>query len=322
MKLHILLAAALFAATAFAQGKPQLNGAGQPVERGVIVYPGNIYLQPDENSQRLANIERGREVVVLDHSSSDWIHVLATLTEATEEHDSKDVSGWMHNKGVVFPNTPNGDRIMFGEAADSEAQASRRGGRKGADRDAIRLYWRCAEYFPTSPIAGEAMFRAADDRWQIDRADVMSLPSAKERDPGMRQSMNDDWMKQVIRKFPKTKWADLAAFRLIENKLCGDWQGESRCPEKESEIYEKYAQEHPDSPAAAEALYNAAYRQAALIEIYKTENKASNSPKAQNKATALAQRVTTQYPNSDYAARATTLLYRLQQGIPVYGSGT
>ena len=321
MKLHIVLAASLLVSTAFAQGKQQVNGAGQPVERGVVVHPGDIYIQPDTAATRLDTIERGRELVVLEHGAGDWIHVLASVQESTQEHEGKDVTGWMRNRGVVFPNTPSGDRILFGEAADSEAQASRRGGRKGADRDAIRLYFRASEYFPDSPLAGQALYRAADDRWQIERLDVMSLPSARERDANMRQHMDEEWMRQVMRKFPKTRWADLAAFRLIENKLCGDWQGESKCPEKESGLYEDYVKDHPDSPAAAEALYEAAWRQAALIEIYKTENKSSKSPNALEKATALAQRVATGFPNSDYSSRAQALLYLLQQGIPVYGNG-
>ena len=44
-----------------------------------------------------------------------------------------------------------------------------------------------------------------------------------------------------------------AAYHLLDNKLCGDWQGESKCPEREAEVYEKYADEHPQSPVAAEA---------------------------------------------------------------------
>ena len=84
-------------------------------------------------------------------------------------------------------------------------------------------------------------------------------------------------MKQVMKKFPDTKWAQLAAFHLLDNKLCGDWQGSSKCPDKEADIYEKYVKEHPESPAAPEALYNAASRRAALIEIYKTEEQPKKS---------------------------------------------
>ena len=70
----------------------------------------------------------------------------------------------------------------------------------------------------------------------------------------------------LAKKFPNTKWADLAAFRMLDNKLCGDWLAQSKCPEMESALYEKYVAEHPQSPKAAEALYLAAWRQAALIE--------------------------------------------------------
>jgi len=52
--------------------------------------------------------------------------------------------------------------------------------------------------------------------------------------------------------------ADLAAFTLLDNKLCGDWEGTSKCPNKESEMYEKYADDRAQSPAAPEALYRAA----------------------------------------------------------------
>src|SRR5207237_9409684 len=117
----------------------------------------------------------------------------------------------------------------------------------------------------------------------------MSRPSAKERDPMLREGMNEDWMHEVMKKFPGTKWADLAAFHLIENKLCGDWQGASSCPKKEADLYEKYAREHPESPVAGEALYDAAWRLAALSEIYKTEEKPKDSDQAKNRAMPVAQ---------------------------------
>ena len=110
----------------------------------------------------------------------------------------------------------------------------------------------------------------------------------------MREGMEEQYMKEVIKKFPGSKWADLAAFHLIDNKLCGDWQGSSKCPVKEAEIYEKYVYEHPQSPAAAEALYDAAWRWSALIEIYKTEEEPKKSDEARAKAVALAQKAAAQ----------------------------
>jgi hypothetical protein len=282
--------------------------------RGTPIRPASIYLSPDASANKLADIERGREVIVLE-TSGDWLHVEAVLTE------EKIITGWMMNKGVVQASTPNGDKIIFGEAVDSEDQASQRHGRRDAAQDAMRLYYRAAEYFPHSPIAGEAMYRSADIRWQIDKADVMSRPSAKEKEAFLREGMNEEFMKEVIKKFPGSKWSDLAAFHLIENKLCGDWQASSKCPEKEAEMYEKYANEHPQSPAVVEALYDAAWRRSALIEIYRTEDQSKKSEEAKPRAIALAQKAITQGAQSDWGARAQLLLYLIEQKIPTYGNG-
>jgi hypothetical protein len=173
---------------------------------------------------------------------------------------------------------------------------------------------------PTSPLAGEALYRAADIRWQIDRSDVMTRPSAHERESYMRAQINEEWMKLVSKKYPGTKWAELAAFRMIDNKLCGDWEGRSKCPDKEAETYEKYASEHPQSPAAAEALYNAAWRRAAMIEIYKTEPNQKKSAESKDRARALAQRLMSQYGQGDWALRARRLIFYVQQDIPTYGN--
>ncbi|MGA7442005.1 MAG: hypothetical protein WBW82_07540, partial [Candidatus Sulfotelmatobacter sp.] len=165
-----------------------------------------------------------------------------------------------------------------------------------------------------------ALYRAADIRWQIDRADVMSRPSARARENYMRAQMKEDWMKLVIKKYPGTKWADLAAFRLIENKLCGDWEGLSKCPDKEADLYENYAKDHPQSPAAAEALYDAATRRAALIEIYKNEPNQKKSAESKDRALSLAQKLVSQYGQSDWALRTQRLIFYIQQGIPTFGS--
>jgi TolA-binding protein len=138
----------------------------------------------------------------------------------------------------------------------------------------------------------------------------------------MRGQMKEEWMKLVIKKYPTTKWADLAAFRLLENKLCGDWEGLSKCPEKEAELYENYVKDHPQSPAAAEALYNAAWRRAALIEIYKTEPNQKKAAEARDRAVALTQRIISQYGQSDWAYRAQRLSFYIQQGIATYGNAS
>jgi len=297
-------------------------------EHATVVRAASLYLSPDTSSAKLSEVERGRELIILE-TSRDWVHVEAMLgdtrrDEAMDEEDvpGKTITGWLLGKGMVRSSTADGDKILFGEAADSEDQASQRNGRKGAAQDAMRLYYRIYDFFLTSQLAGEALYRAADIRWQVEKADVSTRPSSREKESYLRQGMDEQWMKLVIRKFPGTKWADLAAFHLIDNKLCGDWQGSPKCPDKEAELYEKYAKEHPQSPAAAEAVYDAAWRRSALIEIYKTEEQSKKSEESKGRALALAQQVISQYSQSGWALRARKLVFLIQQNVPTYGNST
>ena len=296
--------------------------------RGTLVHETSIRVAPSSDAAKLGEAGRGHELIIID-TSRDWVHVEAILREPRKDADEDDpesegktITGWVLSKALVSATTPNGDKIVFGEAADSEDQASRRRGRRDAAQDAMRLYYRVYDLFPTSPLAAEGLYRAADIRWQIDRSDVMTRPSAREREAYMRGQIDEEWMKLVMKKFPGTKWADLAAFHLIENKLCGDWQAASKCPEKEADMYEKYVKEHEQSPAAPEALYQAAWRESALIEIYKTEANNKKAEEAKNRAIALAQRIVSQYPQSDWSNRAQTLLFYVQQGVPTYGNAS
>jgi outer membrane protein assembly factor BamD (BamD/ComL family) len=319
MKMRLLiLVATLLLLTSLA------NAQGQ---RGTLVHEETIRVSPSADTAKLGQAGRGYELVVLD-ASRDWTHVEAIIREPRkgeddeddEEADTKTITGWVQNKALVTMSTQDGDKIIFGEAANSEDEASRRRGRKDAAQDAMRLYYRVYDLFPASPIAAEGLYRAADIRWQMERADVMTRPSAREREAYMRGQINEDWMKLVIKKYPGTKWADLAAFHLIENKLCGDWQAASKCPEKESEMYEKYVKEHGQSPAAAEAMYDAAWRQSALIEIYKTEANLKKSTEAKSRTLDLAQKIVSQYGQSDWANRAQTLIFYVQNDVPTYGN--
>jgi hypothetical protein len=294
--------------------------------RGTLVHEETIRVSPSSDAAKLGTAGRGHELIIID-SSRDWTHVQAILREPSKEENDEDeesqgktISGWVQTKGLVGQNTPNGDKIVFGEAVNSEEEASRRRGRPEAAQDAMRLYYRVYDLFPASPLAAEGLYRAADIRWQMDRNDIMTRPSARERDAYMRGEINEQWMKLVMKKFAGTKWADLAAFHLLENKLCGDWQAASKCPEKEADMYEKYAKEHEQSSAAPEALYAAAWRQSALIEIYKTEANQKKSEAAKSRALDLAQKIVGQYSQSQWALRAQTLVYYIQQGVPTFGN--
>lgn len=315
----ILLAAALLVIAPMASAQAQ---------RGTLVHEETIRVSPSADTAKLGEAGRGHELVIIE-TSRDWTHVEAIIREPKKDADEDDpgsegktITGWVNSKALVNQNTPNGDKIVFGEAANSEDEASRRRGRRDAAQDAMRLYYRVYDLFPTSPLAAEGLYRAADIRWQIERSDVLTRPSAREREAYMRGQIDEEWMKLVMKKFSGTKWADLAAFHLIENKLCGDWQAASKCPEKEAEMYEKYAKEHEQSPAAPEALYQAAWRRSALIEIYKTEANQKKSEEAKNRSLELAQRIVSQYPQSDWSSRALTLIFYVEHSVPTYGSAS
>jgi hypothetical protein len=287
-----------------------------------------LYVSADLGAQKVGRVQIGREMVVAENSSN-WLRVFAN-TDIEEEHSSDapiydttevppPISGWIQAKGVVIENTPNGDQILMGAAADQEALASDPRGPVNAARTAHLLYRRLVEMFPNSPLAAEAAWRAADILWQIQKADAATRPSAKEQQPYMREQMDDDGLKKVIKFYPGTRAADFAAFELLDNKLCGDWQGQEKCPEKESEIYEKYAAEHPDGPRTPQALYLAVYRQAVLTDMYASDNNDKKSEAAHNRARELAAKLREKFPQADYTARASMLVFKLDQGIPVYG---
>src|SRR5580704_9251344 len=110
--------------------------------RGTLVHEEIIRVAPDSGAAKLAEVGRGRELVVID-ASRDWVHVEAILRQPShdegateEEEEGKAITGWVSAKALVTATTQDGDRIIFGEAADSEDEASRRRGRRDAAQDA------------------------------------------------------------------------------------------------------------------------------------------------------------------------------------------
>jgi hypothetical protein len=287
-----------------------------------------LYISPDTSSQKVDRVQIGREMVVAEHSGP-WLRVYANtdIQEARQKdapevgHDETPppISGWMEARGVVIETTAGGDLVLMGEAANQESLASDPRGPVNAAQSARLLYRRLAEMYPNSSYAAEAAWRAADILWQLQRTDAASRPSARERDPYMRDQMDEDELKKVIKLYPHTRQADLAAYELIDNKLCGDWQGSPKCPERESEDYEKYAAEYPDGPRTAQALYQAVYRQAVLTDMFAAEGSDNKSSAAHAHARELAARLREKFPQSDSAARAASLVFKLDEGIPVYG---
>ncbi len=268
--------------------------------------------------------------MVIAEKSGPWIRVYAnTDVQEVSEKDAPligapqdtppPISGWMEARGIVVETTPNGDQVLMGEAANEEALASDPRGPAHAAQTARLLYRRLAEMFPDSPLAPEAAWRAADILWQIQKADVSTRPSAREKEAYMREQLDDDEMKKILKFHPGTRQAAMAAYALLDNKLCGDWQGQTKCPEKESDYYEKYAAEYPDGPRTAQALYQAVYRQAVLVDMFNADENDKKAESAKGHAHDLAARMKDKFAQSDYTERALAITFKLDQGIPVYG---
>lgn len=314
-----------------AQKKDKDNKSGYDRSaRATVLHQATVYVSADADAQHISLVTPGHEVVVVERNGP-WVRVFANtdigdrtedseIPEFTDEDNVTPASGWIRDKGIVSPSTPGGDAILFGAAASLEDEAAQPHAPKDAVVQAHLLYRRVADYYPDSPLAGEAAWRSADVRWQVEKRDVSSLPSAKEQEAYLRPQIYEGEMKNLMKQYPGTKYAAMAAFELLDNKLCGDWQGLPKCPEMEAGLYEKYAKQFPDGPKSAEALYDATYRQGVLVNMYLVDENKKKSDAAVERTKALADQVRMQYPKSDFAARAASISFRVQQGIPIQGN--
>ncbi len=300
--------------------------------RATVLHVANVYVTPDSATPPITTIGIGHEVVVSDHNGP-WVNVFVNVDRADDpDPDSAPdftdpvkpgggpSSGWIRDKGIVSPATPHGDTILFGAAAELESQAAQPHPPIDAAQAAHRLYARVVDYFPKSPLAPEAAFRAADVRWQLDRADIATLPSAHEQAAYLRPQIYEGELRWVMKTYPQSDVAARAAFDLLDNKLCGDWQGLPQCPEQETTLYLKYADQYRNGPRSAEALYAAAYRQGVLVTMYNVQGNDHLAAAAAKNCQSIADELLHDYPKSDFAFRAEGIAFRVAQGIPITGS--
>jgi hypothetical protein len=332
MRSKLILAAALLLTLPLHAQKQSQAGSGYDLaNRATLLHTANVYVTPDTSTPPITTISPGHEVVISSRNGQ-WINIfIATEPSRDVDPDSKPIfdepdphpgisTGWIHDQGVVTARTPNGAAIIFGTAAEYEDKASSPHSPTGAAAAAPRLYDRVVDYFPESPLGPEAFFRAADIRWQLERADIATLPSAKEQDAYLRPQLYEGELRDVMKSFPNSDYAARAAFDLLDNKVCGDWQGLPRCPEIETRLYLQYADQYRGGPKSAEALYDAAYRQGVLVTMYKVDDNPKLSTIAAHTCQSIADRLQHDYPKSDYAARAASIAFRVAQGLPIYGT--
>ena len=297
--------------------------------RATVVHPTIVYVDPDDSTSKVAEVLPGHELVIIQRNGP-WIKVFANteIPDALGEEEPEfgedaaptPASGWIKDKGVLTPQTPSGDAILFGTAANLEDLAEHPHAPKDAASEAHFLYRRVFEYFPTSSLAGEAAFRSADIRWQLDKAANADLPSAHEQENYLRPQLYEGDLKRVIKQFPNSVHAFEAAYDLLDNKLCGDWQGLPKCPEQEASLYLKYAGNYPESPRAPEAMYEAVYRTGVLVTMYQVEDATKRSVDAAKRTQDLAADMQAKFPNSDYTRRAQSIAFRVRQGVSIYGN--
>jgi hypothetical protein len=329
----VAVALPLLTVTTWSQSRAQKRAEQyDKAARATVLHDANVYVAADADAQKLSLVTPGHEVVVVERNGP-WVKVFANTDvqdDANEDDPNKPefgedanvtpASGWIRDKGVVGPTTQGGDAVIYGSAANFEDEAEQPHAPKGAANSAHLLYRRVAEYFPDSPLAPEAAWRAADIRWQLDKRDISTLPSAKEQEAYLRPQLYEGELKKVMKNYPGTRFAALAAYDLIDNKLCGDWQGLPKCPEMESNLYQKYAEQFSDSPKAAEALYNAVYRQGVVVTMYTVQEEPKRAQSAAQRTEALAQELKDRYPKSDFAPRGASIAFRVSQGIAIYGT--
>ena len=159
--------------------------------RATLVHQAIVYVAADDNAQHISEVLPGHEVVVIERNGA-WVRVFANTDIPDEQADdlkpefSTDqtvtpASGWIHDKGIVSPATANGDAILYGTAANFEEQAEQPHAPKDAAEEAHLLYRRVAEYFPDSPLAAEAMFRAATSAGRSTRPTSAPCPRPTSR---------------------------------------------------------------------------------------------------------------------------------------------
>jgi hypothetical protein len=323
-----LIAALPASVLAQKKSKDQLSGYDRSA-KATVVHDTIVYVDPDDSSQKVTELLPGHEMVIIQHNGP-WVKVFANTDKPDEGDPDKTPefgndapvpdSGWVKDKGIVTPGMAEGDGILYGSAAGYEAQAAQPHAPKDAADEARLLYRRVYEYFPDSQLAAQAAWRSADIRWQVEKAGNADLPSAKEQEAYLRPQLYEGELKKVMKYWPGTKYAFLAAYDLLDNKVCGDWQGLPKCPEMEINLYLRYAAQYPESPKAAESFYNAVYREGVLVTMYQVDGEQKRADDAANKVPGMAADMKQRFGSTDWTWRAQSIAYRVKQGISVYGT--
>ena len=164
-----------------------------------------IYVNPAHQSARLSEIGRGREVAVLEQAHG-WVNVVGTVASEPRPGERERPQRDRLDRSTRA-SSPRRRRTATRSCTAKRLTASRRraiaAGAPTPTSDAMRLYSRLVEYFPQSPLAAEAPYRAADIRWQIEVVDAAIATVGEDaRSATSHHQMMKTTCAQVMKKYP------------------------------------------------------------------------------------------------------------------------
>jgi outer membrane protein assembly factor BamD (BamD/ComL family) len=276
------------------------------LEKAIALTAAPIYLSPDTTSTKVGQVRPGM-MLGIQRQARDFVQIFS---------GQLGVSGWIENRGYVRLDNAQAPEVLFGAGAEQEALAESRSNEDQAANDAAQLFLSIYNYFPASARAAEALYRGADIVWELKMSE-----EPHRSDPSQRQFPSTEGLRRVISKFPKSEWAQRAAFSLIVTHFtCGSWFDKPDCIGKEIHQYDDYVKKYPRSPRAAQAAYDAIYRAGIAWTIYRQNTKVGNQEKAdqyQAEVAARAAAMERDYPGTDWTARAALEAFTVAQGEPM-----
>jgi len=119
----------------------------------------------------------------------------------------------MQSKGVVVENTPNGDQILMGEAANQESLASDPRGPANAARSARLLYRRLSRCSPRRRWPRRPPGEPPTIYGKSRRPTPPTAPPPTRKEAYLRDQMDEDELHKCSSTTPNTKWARLRRLR-------------------------------------------------------------------------------------------------------------
>ncbi len=298
-------AAALLLALAPA-GAAGAGAQATTLRKAIALTAGEITISPDATSAKVGSVQPGM-LLGIQSEAKNYLQIFS---------GAQGVSGWIRKQGYVELDNPKAPEVLFGAAAGLEALAESQANEETAANNAAQLFLSIYEYFPRSARAAEALYRGAAIVWELKLSEEPT-----HADPSRRQFPSTELLRRVVSKYPKTQWAARAAYHLIVTHFtCGSWFEKPDCIGKEINQYDNYVKKYPESPRAAQAAYDAIYRAGIAWTIYRQRTKVANEQKAEQYQAEVAQRAAameTDYPNTDWAARAALEAFTVAQGEPL-----